>query len=254
VAGEKHDDVAGEKHDDEVRQAVGSGGQGSSAGVARELSRLSREMQADMTTAALLSRIVAAAVTEVPGAGHAGITLVSHGEVSTPAASDDLAAEVDRLQRETGEGPCIDSARQHVTVRADDLRAEARWPEFARRAAELGVRSVLSFQLFVEAESFGALNVYAGAAGAFGPESESTGMLLASHAAIAMTAERTRAQLRIGLDSRDVIGQAKGILMERYKITGTQAFALIVASSQAVNQKLWVVADHLATTGELPAP
>jgi GAF domain-containing protein len=246
--------MAGDRQDDEVRQAVGSSGQDSSAGVARDLSRLSREMQADMTTDALLNRIVVAAVTEVPGAEHAGITMVSHGKVSTPAASDDLVAAIDHVQRETGEGPCIDAALQHTTVRADDLRAETRWPEFARQAAVLGVRSVLSFQLFVEAETLGALNVYAAAAGAFGPESESTGMLLATHVAIAMTADRTQAQARIGLDSRDVIGQAKGILMERYKITGTEAFALIVASSQAVNRKLRDVADHLATTGELPRP
>jgi hypothetical protein len=100
----------------------------------------------------------------------------------------------------------------------------------------------------------GALNLYAGPAAAFGEESESTGMLLAAHAAIAMTTARTEATLRARLGTRNVIGQAKGILMERYKISATEAFGLLAASSQSVNQKLRAVADHLAATGELMTP
>ena len=118
----------------------------------------------------------------------------------------------------------------------------------------MGVRSMLYLQLFTEADSMGALNIYAAAPSAFGEESESTGMLLAAHAAIAMTAARTEATLRAGLDGRDAIGQAKGILMERYKITATEAFGLLAASSQSVNQKLRAVSDHLAATGELMTP
>jgi hypothetical protein len=87
-----------------ARQAVGSSGRGSQAGVARELSELAQEMQADVTTGALLQRIVTAAVTEVPGAQHAGITLLEHGQLSAPAATDDLVVQIDRVQYETGEG------------------------------------------------------------------------------------------------------------------------------------------------------
>jgi transcriptional regulator with GAF, ATPase, and Fis domain len=237
-----------------VRQAVGSSGQGSRAGVARELSELAREMQAEATTGALLQRIVAAAVTEVAGAQYAGITLLAHGQVSTPAASAELVEQIDQAQYETGQGPCIDAAAEHATVRSDDLQADGRWPRFGPRAAELGVRSMMAFQLFVEAGSMGALNLYAESVAAFGEESESTGMLLAAHAAVAMTAARTEASLRAGLDTRDVIGQAKGILMERYKISGTAAFGLLITASQAVNEKLYLVAGHLAATGELMTP
>ena len=239
---------------DPVRQAVGSTGQGAVPGIARELSELARELQADLTADALLEHIVMAAVTEIPGAQYAGITLVAGKKVSTPAASDELVERVDRAQYDTGEGPCLDAARDHKTVRCDDLRAEARWPRFAPRAAGLGVRSALAFQLFVEGDSFGALNVYASDAAVFGPESESTGILLASHAALAMTAARTQAGLLTALDNREMIGQAKGILMERYKITGVQAFGLLVASSQAVNRKLREISEHLVATGELPTP
>jgi GAF domain-containing protein len=158
------------------------------------------------------------------------------------------------VQYQAGEGPCLDAARHHQTVRSDDLRAEARWPRFARQATGLGVLSVLSFQLFAGDDSFGALNLYAADPAAFGQDSESTGLLLASHAALAMAAARTEAGLLTALDTREMIGQAKGILMERYKITGVQAFGLLVASSQGMNRKLRDVAEHLVATGELLTP
>lgn len=191
-----------------VRQAVGSRGQRPDAGLARQLSELARQMQADTSNEALLQRIVTAATAEVPGARYAGITLRTHGELSSPVVTDELVTRIDRLQYETGEGPCVDSAVRHETVRCDDMRAERRWPQFARGCAELGVLSMLSFQLFVEDENIGALNVYADIAGAFTPDSESIGILLASHAALAMTAARTKAGLLTAMDTRDLIGQA----------------------------------------------
>jgi GAF domain-containing protein len=246
--------VAAEDRHDPVRQAVGSTGQHAEPGVARELSELARELQADITPEALLKHIARAAVTEVPGAQYAGITLVTGKEFATAAASAELVERLDQAQYQAGQGPCLDAARHHETVRCDDLRTDARWSGFARQAAGLGVLSVLSIQLFAGDDSFGALNLYARDAAAFGPDSESTGMLLASHAALAMAAARTEAGLLTALDSREMIGQAKGILMERYKITGVQAFGLLVASSQAVNRKLRDVAGHLVATGELLTP
>jgi GAF domain-containing protein len=241
-------------HDDRrepVRQAVGSAGQRADPGTARQFSELARELQADLTPEALGRHIVMAAVTEVPGAEYAGITLVTGKEFSTPAASDALVERIDSVQYQAGEGPCLDAARLRQTVRCDDLRADTRWPRFAPQVARLGVLSVLSFQLFVEGDTFGALNLYAGSAAAFGVGSESTGILLASHAALAMAAARTEAGLLIALGSREMIGQAEGILMERYKITSIEAFGLLVASSQAVNRKLRDVAEHLVAAGEL---
>jgi GAF domain-containing protein len=239
---------------DPVRQAVGSSGHHAEPGIARQLSELARELQADLTTEALLRHIVTAAITEVPGAQYAGIALITGREFVTRAASGELVERIDRVQYQAGEGPCLDAARHHETVRCDDLRTEARWPRFVGQAADLGVLSVLSFQLFAGDDSFGALNLYAANPGAFGADSESTGILLASHAALAMAAARTQAGLLTALDSREIIGQAKGILMERYKITGVQAFGLLVASSQAVNRKLRDIAEHLVATGELLTP
>lgn len=246
--------MTAEDRHDAVRQAVGSTGQSAEPGIARQLSELARELHADLTTETLLDRIVMAAVTEVPGAQYAGITLVTGKDFSTRAASGELIERIDRVQHQTGEGPCLDAARHHETVRCDDLRADDRWPRFARQAAGLGVLSVLCFQLFAGGDSFGALNLYAANTAAFGQDSESTGILLASHAALAMAAARTETGLLTAMDSREMIGQAKGILMERYKITAVEAFGLLVASSQAVNRKLRDVAEHLVATGELLTP
>jgi transcriptional regulator with GAF, ATPase, and Fis domain len=234
-----------------VRQAVGSTGYSAVPGIARQLSELARELQADLTTETLLRHIAMAAVTEVTGAQYAGITLLTGKEFTTAATSDQLAGRLDRIQYQTGEGPCLDAARHHQTVHCDDLRAQARWSRFGRQATDLGVLPVLSVQLFAGDDSFGALNLYAPDPVAFGPDSESTGILLASHAGLAMAAARTQAGLLTALDTQEMIGQAKGILMERYKITGIQAFGLLAASSQRMNRKLRDIAEHLVATGEL---
>ena len=113
---------------DPVRQAAGSSGQVSRAGVARELSELAQAMQTDAATGTLLQRIVTAAVTEVPGAQYAGITLLAHRQLSTPAASDDLVVQIDRVQYETGEDPCVQASTEHATVRSDDLQPMSAGP------------------------------------------------------------------------------------------------------------------------------
>jgi hypothetical protein len=198
-----------------------------------------------------MKRIVLAAVEEIDGAIAAAITLVAGGKVTSPAHSSPLAVLVGTIQSDTGEGPCVDTAREQVTIRSNDLRTDLRWPVFAARAIELGVLSILSFQLFVENDSMGALDIYGGAVDAFGDQAESTGLLLASHAAIAMAASRNVANMRVALESRDLIGQAKGILMERYKVNGLQAFDLLVIASQKTQRKLRDVAEELTATGEL---
>jgi GAF domain-containing protein len=238
--------------DDEVRQARTSGGQRAEAGVARELSELARELEAQPDFTAVMDRIVKAAVAELAGATAAAITLVDHKQVSSPAHSSEQAERVGRIESETGEGPCVDSGREEVTIRVDDLRECPRWPTFAARAVEMGILSLLSFQLFVGQDSLGALDVYSDRVGGFDSQDEETGLLLASHAALAMAASHQIVTLRAGMDTRDVIGQAKGILMERYKIDGGRAFDLLVRLSQHTNQKLRDVAWDLATTGELP--
>ena len=223
-------------------------------GVARDLSELAREMDAASDPQELMSRIVAAAAEEIDGAAGAVITLLERGRLSSRAHTDERALRLGLAQQQTGEGPCIESSRGPVTLRSDDLRLETRWPRWVAVAREEGILSVLSFQLFVAHEAMGALEVYSERPNAFDEQAENAGLLLASHAAIAMSASRKVANLHTALASRDVIGQAKGILMERYRIDAVHAFDLLVRASQRTHRKLNVIAEQLATTGELPGP
>ncbi len=138
------------------------------------------------------------------------------------------------------------------TVRVSDTASEDRWPEFAKRAAQLGVGSMLSFQLYVVGDNLGALNLYNREPDAFDDESEHVGLLFASHVAVAMAGAQRNEQLIRAIGTRDLIGQAKGILMERHKLTAEQAFMLLVRASQATHTKLRDIAEQLTTVGQLP--
>jgi GAF domain-containing protein len=244
--------VTGSNPDRSTSQAVGSAGQPLAAGLARQMTELARSMQAERDPHALMLRIVAAAVADIPNARYAGLTLTSGHGLHTEAASDPLVERVDAVQYEARQGPCVQSSWSAETVRADDLMTDERWPTFSKRAAELGIRSMLSIQLFVESSNMGALNLYAGTPYAFNADDENVGMMLAAHAAVAMAARRKEANLQIALDSRDTIGQAKGILMERYKVSSQQAFDMLIYVSQRSHRKLREIAGELAETGQLP--
>jgi GAF domain-containing protein len=234
-----------------VRFAHGSSGDRPEPGLARDLSDLARQMQAEASNESLFDTIITAALWEVDAAEHAGISLIEGRQVRTEAASDELVEKIDELQYRAGDGPCLTSLREHITVRSADLETDARWPGFAREAAREGIRSMLSVQLFVEGDNLGALNLYASTPNAFTDDDESVGLLLAAHAAIAMKASSNKITLRAALVNRDIIGQAKGILMERFKIDQVEAFRLLTQASQRSNRKLFKIAEELALTGEL---
>ena len=199
----------------------------------------------------MLTAIVAVAVA-IPGVEEGSISVVfGRRRVTSQAPTGKLPAQVDAIQEETQQGPCLDAAYQHQTVRVDDLATEDRWPLFAQRASAAGAASMLSLQLYVEGDNLGALNLYARTANAFTDESEQVGLLFAAHAAIAYAGVRKETQLAQALVSRDLIGQAKGILMERYKISGERAFLVLTRVSQSSNRKLHDVADELVRRGTI---
>jgi hypothetical protein len=200
----------------------------------------------------MLEELVRAAVALIPGADDGSLSVVqARAEVSSRHATSDLPQQVDDLQTLTGQGPCLDAAFEEQTVRVPDMTKEERWPEFAAKAAEIGAMSMLSFQLYVERDNLGALNLYSRHANAFTDESEHVGLLFASHAAIAFADAQKVQNLEVALRSRDVIGQAKGILMERFKISGDQAFMMLVTASHNTNRKVNEIAEVLAMTGHL---
>lgn len=220
--------------------------------VAEQLGRLARSLQAEGDTGVLLDEIVAAAVHLVPGAQEASISqVVAKRQVTSPHRTGDLPERVDAIQTDTGEGPCLDAAYEHETVRVPDLRHEQRWPDFARRAVEAGAGSMLSFQLYVRGDTLGALNLYNREPDAFDDESEQVGLLLASHAAVAFADAQKLDHLQRAVASRDLIGQAKGMLMERYAIDDRAAFRVLARVSQTSNRPLRAVAEELVTTRRL---
>ena len=227
--------------------------------LAADLGSIARSLEAEDDTEAMLDDLVATGVRLIPGAQAASISVVlGRRQVTSQHPSSDLARQVDALQSEAGEGPCLDAIYEQSTVRVPDLRHEQRWPLFAQRAYELGVGSMLSFQLYVEGDNLGSLNLYNHAADGFDDESEQVGLLFASHAAVAYADAKKIDGLARAIATRDLIGQAKGILMERYGIDADHAFAVLTRASQYTQLRLRDVAAELVSTRRLatldPAP
>ncbi|MCZ2860452.1 GAF and ANTAR domain-containing protein [Blastococcus sp. VKM Ac-2987] len=218
------------------------------------MSRVARQLQGEHgDVEATLHAITDAAVGAVPAAEEGSISYVlARSEVEPRAATGELPQRVDELQGRLGQGPCLDAISQYEVVRVDDVVTDGRWPEFGREAARLGARSMLCFRLFVEGDRMGALNLYARAPGAFDTESEEIGQMFAGHAAVALAGAEHEANLRTGMENRDLIGQAKGILMERHRLTADQAFGVLARVSQQLNRKLVDVARELTDTGAVP--
>jgi transcriptional regulator with GAF, ATPase, and Fis domain len=208
--------------------------------------RLEEQSDAEST----LQAIVHSSVDLVPGARWAGISMIDGRQVRPRVPTDPLVAELDGLQTALDEGPCLDALREHHTVAIDDMTAETRWPRFAQAAAERGVRSLLSFQLFVHSGTLGALNLYGGETNVFDDDSALMGIVLAQHASVALAGANAESQFHRALDSRDVIGQAKGLLMQRNGVTGLHAFKMLARASQDTHSKLVDVARWLVDTHE----
>jgi GAF domain-containing protein len=222
------------------------------AGLAGQLGDLARDLQQEQDTEVILKIIVHAALELIPHVSEASISLVTgRRTIESRAASGELPVKIDALQSEMGQGPCLEAAYDERVVRVPDLANDKRWPGFAQAAYNLGARSMLSIQLFVEGDKLGALNLYGQDVNVLDDESEQIALLVAAHAAIAFSDAKEIAQLTQALDTRDLIGQAKGILMERFKITPQQAFLVLTKASSESNMKLREVAEHLASSGEI---
>jgi hypothetical protein len=219
------------------------------------LSAFARGVQQQSDPASTLVEVVRAAVELVPGCDEGSISVVlGRRRVTSQASSGRLPEVVDELQGRLGQGPCLDAAYEQETVRVSDMASETRWPLFAKAAAEAGAGGMLSFQLYVEDDNLGALNLFSYRAGAFDDESEHVGLLFAAHAAVAYAASQQQHKLVRTIATRQLIGQAQGILMERHQLTVDQAFALLVRASQHTNTRLTAVAERLVLSGELEQP
>jgi GAF domain-containing protein len=194
----------------------------------------------------ILGDIVAIAARGVPGADSTSITLVRGDVGYTAAHHGEMALAADELQYERGYGPCLDAGRGGIALRVDDMRTEERWPDYAVRVLETGVRSSLSVPLPFQNAVIGALNMYSAEPAAFaGDESleagqavaESIAVVVANADAHAQLAEQTR-NMRQAMESRAAIEQAKGVLMAQRHVSAEEAFEILRAASQRYNRKL----------------
>jgi GAF domain-containing protein len=206
----------------------------------------------------VLTEIVQISRRAIPGAEATSITLIRDDRAFTAAFDGQIAVDADELQYQRGYGPCLDAGRSGEVFVVADMESEDRWPDYAVHAAGLGIGSSLSIPLPFQGATIGALNNYALKPGAFGESDVRLGEEVAAFVAIAVgnaeAAARATddvANMRRAMESRAVIEQAKGILMERYKVTSEQAFTLLTHSSQRTNVKLRDVADELTATGVL---
>lgn len=200
-----------------------------------------------------LQRIVQTAVAEIDGARWATITVVDESGLVTRAWTDRVARLIDQAQLDIDDGPIVTiPGSPGAVVHSCDLIADRRWPRFAPLARELGAGAALCHRLGRQSRPAGVLSVYADRPCAFSVDSDRVARLLALYAGIALDTEAVRRDLRSAARARDLIGQAKGILMERLHLPPDQAFATLAARSAATGSTLRDVAERLVASGELP--
>lgn len=218
-------------------------------GLAERMADLARTAATPRSVGEVLSDVTAAANELIPGADTVGVLLISKGgKFDSLGTTSDLPHRLDELQMTFKEGPCVEAAVDEVIVRTDDFRTEERWPRYSRAVVEFGVLSGLSFKLYTASQTAGALNLFAFKPNAFDAEAETTGIVLAAQAAAAILASRQGEQLNSALSTRDRIGQAKGIIMERFDVDDVRAFEMLRRLSQDSNTRLTDIAQRVIDT------
>jgi GAF domain-containing protein len=187
---------------------------------------------------------------------YAGVALHRRGSKPEIAAvTDPVVAEVYELQIDHQDGPLVTALRDRSNILIRDTTAETRWPLWTAKVAQLGVRSVLDVSLTTgvgPTASVGVLGLYSPDPDAFGPDDEAIAHILARHASVAVATARHEETMAQAVDARKLVGQAMGILMERFDVDGDRAFAILKRYSQDNNTKLRDVAQQLIDTRKLP--
>lgn len=216
--------------------------------VVAQLAELVASLERDgVKTASGLRELLDTGLRHVAGSQYAGITLAEKSKTVTNVVSTHRYPKVlDSIQNQFGEGPCLEAAWQHHMILINDLDGEQRWPRYRRHAIEqTPIRSILSFQMAVDGGNIAALNFYADEPHAFSDDAVMLGDVFATHTALAWSILRHQDQFRSALASRDVIGQAKGVIMERFNLDAIEAFELLTRLSQQSNTKLADLASAL---------
>ena len=222
--------------------------------LARRIAELARSLQAERGSGDTMDLAVTLAVEVIVGSDDAAISLVHRGRVvETPAYTSERALRADQIQQELGVGPCLTAIRDDEVVSCPNLTVETRWGAWGPQTAEeTGFASMLCFRMFTQKERLGALSLYSAQPHAFSGADVESGLSFAAHTAIAIAVARQDENMDIALDSRSLVGQATGIVMDRYDLDAVRAFAVLKRISQQSNVKLHEVAVELIRTRHLP--
>ena len=200
----------------------------------------------------LVSRVCDEAARIVPTAKNAGVILVGPGrKLETIFATGPVPRQLDELQMALDTGPCLTAARKQIVVRMHDVAADTRWTTFREAALKCEVASMVCVPMYVDDHLLGTLSLYGDRPHVFRDGAEPVVRMLATLCAIALADDQKRERLERALVNRDLIGQAKGILMHSRGIRADEAFALLRAHSQRTNNKLLTVAVQVVETGGL---
>lgn len=228
---------------------------------AEALERLGRLSLRDLSMESLLQTVAELATSAMPGDTESSVTLLVKGRPATVASTGQLALDLDETQYACGQGPCLHAARSGELTEITDTRSETRWPRYTSRAAVQGNLSSLSVPLRIDEDEdvSGALNLYAGGTDAFDAVSRAAAQAFGPYGAVAagnmyayQNARAMADNLQLALESRAVIDQAKGVLMERHRLTAEQAFHALAQASMSTNRKVRDIAERLVSTGEFP--
>jgi GAF domain-containing protein len=224
----------------------------------RALDELGRLVLREHSMQSLLQRVADLAKSVLPGDLETSVSVLVNDKPTTAVFTGRLALDCDESQYGRGYGPCLHAASTGETTEIPDARTDSRWPDYSRSAAEKGSLSSLSVPLPVSEHVGVAMNIYARDPYAFDEESRSVAARFAPYAAVAIanmaeyqSARDMASNLQVALESRAAIEQAKGILMERHRLTADQAFQFLAHASMNANRKLRDIAEHLVTTGEV---
>jgi transcriptional regulator with GAF, ATPase, and Fis domain len=222
--------------------------------LAQMFAEIAQTLDAQTSVVDALEETVRLAVEALDGAEIAGISfLAPKRKMETLAATDERLSQLDLMQFELDEGPCVEASLEENTALINNMHTDRRWPRFADRALELGIQSMLSCALSSPRRSIGSLNLYSTQIDAFDEQSTDIAEIYAAHASIALAGRHLEVDLRSAVDTRGTIGQAIGILIERHKILPQQAFQLLVKASQRRHMKLRDLALYVIETGIDPS-
>ena len=220
-------------------------------GTAEDLAQLAISLHDEPGVIETVDKVLEYAV-QALDCDYAGVIFVhARSRIETVAATDPLIEKLDLVQLECAEGPDLDVLVGPLAVLVSDTHAEMRWPNWARRVASYGIRSLMSIRMYTSETTVGTLNLYDREPHRFSIEDQELAHLLARHAAVALATARKTENLWEAADARKLIGQAQGILMERYSLTDDQAFSVLMRYSQQKNIKLRDVAQHLVVERKL---